>query len=202
VLEGVSPSDPLPNQGARTEAGTRAVESPGLCWGRLLKPDSPIPTSSAKPRRRRRSSTAETSAWLGAETREIQPPQGGADAGPNVDELIGSRIRERRRALRLTQEDLATRVGVTPQQVHKYESGANRIAASMLFEIAAVLQAPISTFFEGAIAGGEARAKEHEQFAKEMRELALGFEDIGEARLRRLILRIIKAATEADKDGD
>ena len=126
---------------------------------------------------------------------------------PSVDEHIGSRIRARRRMLRQTQEELAGRVGVTAQQVHKYESGSNRVAASKLFEIATVLQAPISAFFDGIVAPDEDaqthdRARERLLLDKEMLELAMSFDDIEEARLRRVVLRIIKAATDAQKEQD
>jgi transcriptional regulator with XRE-family HTH domain len=133
-----------------------------------------------------------------------------APTPPNVDEHIGSRIRARRRMLRLTQDELATRIGVTAQQIHKYENGSNRVAASKLFEIATILTLPISAFFEGLVSphadgagvAAEARAKDRLLLDKEILELAMSFDDIEEARLRRVVLRIIKAAAEAQKDQD
>ena len=138
------------------------------------------------------------------------PPEDAPEAlarSASVDEHIGSRIRARRRMLRLTQDELATRIGVTAQQIHKYESGSNRVAASKLFEIATVLNLPISAFFDGLPApsgdgGAEARAKDRLLLDKEILELAMSFDDIEEARLRRVVLRIIKAAAEAQKDKD
>lgn len=133
------------------------------------------------------------------------PPSDGAAAPPdaNVDEHIGARIRARRRILGLTQDDLATRVGVTAQQVHKYESGANRVAASKLFEIASVLSLPISAFFDGLTnaatddADPAVKAANRLLLDKDVLELAMNFNDIGEERVRRMVLSIIKAATEA-----
>lgn len=73
-----------------------------------------------------------------------------------VDHHVGARIRERRTTLGLSQQQLARLIGVTYQQAHKYERGLNRISAGRLFEIAQVLDVPISYFFEGLGPGGEA----------------------------------------------
>lgn len=66
-----------------------------------------------------------------------------------VDVHVGERVRRRRRAMGISQEKLGDLVGVTFQQVQKYEKGANRVSASKLFEISNVLQVPISFFFDG-----------------------------------------------------
>lgn len=66
-----------------------------------------------------------------------------------VDVHVGGRVRLRRRFLGLSQTELATAVGVTFQQVQKYERGFNRVSASKLYEIARVLKVPLSYFFEG-----------------------------------------------------
>lgn len=67
----------------------------------------------------------------------------------NTDRHVGTRIRERRIMLGLTQQQLADLIGVTYQQAHKYERGINRVSAGRLFEIARVLTVPVSYFFEG-----------------------------------------------------
>jgi transcriptional regulator with XRE-family HTH domain len=67
----------------------------------------------------------------------------------SVDEYVGSKIRERRVALGLTQQQLANMIGVTYQQAHKYERGINRISAGRLYSIAKALNVPISFFYEG-----------------------------------------------------
>jgi transcriptional regulator with XRE-family HTH domain len=70
--------------------------------------------------------------------------------GPHpIDLHVGLRLRMRRKEMRITQERLAETLGLTFQQVQKYERGANRISASRLWEIARMLNAPISYFFEG-----------------------------------------------------
>jgi transcriptional regulator with XRE-family HTH domain len=69
---------------------------------------------------------------------------------PNdVDVHVGSRMRQRRKMLNVSQEKLADALGLTFQQVQKYERGFNRISASKLFDTARFLQAPITYFFEG-----------------------------------------------------
>jgi transcriptional regulator with XRE-family HTH domain len=77
---------------------------------------------------------------------------------PNpIDRHVGSRVRMRRMMLSMSQEKLGDALGLTFQQVQKYEKGANRIGASRLQNIAAILQVPVAFFFEGLPAqdGGE-----------------------------------------------
>ena len=62
---------------------------------------------------------------------------------------VGERIRERRAGLGLTQEDLGGTLQISYQQIQKYETGANRISAGRLFEIASALDVGISYFFDG-----------------------------------------------------
>jgi transcriptional regulator with XRE-family HTH domain len=64
-----------------------------------------------------------------------------------IDLHVGSRIRTRRIYLHMRQEELARQLGLTFQQVQKYESGANRVAASRLWEIAGILGMPVAYFF-------------------------------------------------------
>jgi transcriptional regulator with XRE-family HTH domain len=66
-----------------------------------------------------------------------------------IDFLVGQNIRIHRLDEGLTQTDLAKRIGVTFQQVQKYEEGRNRVGGSRLFKIADALELPLSTFFEG-----------------------------------------------------
>ena len=70
---------------------------------------------------------------------------------PNpIDVHVGSRVRLKRTMLGFSQEKLGENLGVTFQQVQKYEKGANRIGASRLQQISSILQTPVSFFFEGA----------------------------------------------------
>lgn len=68
-----------------------------------------------------------------------------------IDHHIGRRVRDRRVFMQLTQEKLAEHLGISFQQLQKYEIGENRISAARLFEIAVALQAEVSWFFDGFI---------------------------------------------------
>jgi transcriptional regulator with XRE-family HTH domain len=67
----------------------------------------------------------------------------------HVDVHVGKRIRHRRWLLGMTQQQLAEQVGIKFQQIQKYETGANRVSASRLWDIADSLGVPVSFFFEG-----------------------------------------------------
>src|SRR5215471_13435087 len=70
---------------------------------------------------------------------------------PNpIDKHVGSRVRMRRMMLAMSQEKLGAALGLTFQQVQKYEKGTNRIGASRLQQISQILQVPVEFFFEGA----------------------------------------------------
>ena len=74
-----------------------------------------------------------------------------AKKAPNpIDKHVGSRVRMRRMMLSMSQEKLGDALGLTFQQVQKYEKGTNRIGASRLQQISIILQVPVAFFFEGA----------------------------------------------------
>ncbi len=73
-----------------------------------------------------------------------------APRSPNpVDTHVGTRIRLRRQVMKMSQEKLGNALGVTFQQVQKYERGANRVGASRLWKMSQVLEVPVSFFYEG-----------------------------------------------------
>ena len=73
---------------------------------------------------------------------------------PNpVDKYVGSRVRMRRIMLGMSQEKLGEALGLTFQQVQKYEKGTNRVGASRIQQIAEILQVPVSFLFEGGPSG-------------------------------------------------
>lgn len=122
---------------------------------------------------------------------------------PNpVDLHVGGRIRMRRKLLGTSQEQLADALGLTFQQVQKYERGANRVSASKLYEIARTLQVPVAFFFDGLadpMSDGEASDDDGARIlaafvmTAEGLELAELFPRIGEARVRRQVLALVKA---------
>ena len=66
-----------------------------------------------------------------------------------VDVHVGQRVRQRRWMVGMTQQQLGDKVGIKFQQIQKYETGANRISASRMWDIAQVMGVPVSFFFEG-----------------------------------------------------
>jgi transcriptional regulator with XRE-family HTH domain len=110
----------------------------------------------------------------------------------------------RRRALGISQEKLADDLGLTFQQVQKYERGANRVSASKLYEIARSLSAPISFFFEGLgepgeIAGGDVSGMSDFLMTHEGVELAALFPKVRSPRLRRRLLDLVRAMAEEEE---
>ncbi len=86
------------------------------------------------------------------------------ESGPRpVDVHVGGRVKARRTLIGMSQEDLGKHVGLTFQQIQKYENGMNRIAASRLWQISLILGQPISWFFEGI---GERKRKGDDLLAK------------------------------------
>ncbi len=121
-----------------------------------------------------------------------------------VDNHVGSRVRMRRIMLGVTQEALAEALGVTFQQVQKYEKGKNRISASRLQHISQVLQVPVPFFFEGAPGGsdGDPGVPTYiNEFLATSDGVALtkAFMRIENARLRRLIVDLVQDCAELNE---
>jgi transcriptional regulator with XRE-family HTH domain len=129
---------------------------------------------------------------------------------PNpTDKHVGSRVRMRRMMLGMSQEKLGDALGLTFQQVQKYEKGTNRIGASRLQQISHILQVPVEFFFEGAPSlglqpsgMGEAPSPSYvADFLATSDGLALtkAFMRIKEPKLRR---RIVDLVQQIAGDGD
>jgi len=107
---------------------------------------------------------------------------------PNpVDVHVGSRVRMQRMLIGMSQEKLGEALGLTFQQVQKYEKGANRIGASRLYEIGAVLGVPIEYFFEGLENGSFQGLSTAEGI-----QLNSAFFSISDPKLRRRLLELIR----------
>jgi transcriptional regulator with XRE-family HTH domain len=128
-----------------------------------------------------------------------------AKKAPNpIDKHVGSRVRMRRMMLGMSQEKLGDALGLTFQQVQKYEKGTNRIGASRLQQISQILQVPVAFFFEGApnIPSGPGRDSLHEapspayvsDFLATSDGLALtkAFTKISDSKLRRRIVDLVE----------
>jgi transcriptional regulator with XRE-family HTH domain len=125
------------------------------------------------------------------------PPRYGRGTGVAhpIDIHVGKRIRMRRLFLGMNQQTLANQLGLTFQQVHKYESGANRISASRLAAIADILGAPISFFF--ADLGEMSRTPEEWECLEcpETIELVRLYYAIPDRRVRKQFLEMLKAVS-------
>lgn len=125
----------------------------------------------------------------------------------DIDLHVGKRLRRRRRLLGMTQQDLASQVGVRFQQIQKYECGANRITSSRLYDLSRALNVSVQYFFDGIIpADAPANvANDAEQLEgdilsqKETLELVRAYYRLSE-RPRRRLLELAKALqSEADE---
>ncbi|MEM7299642.1 MAG: helix-turn-helix domain-containing protein [Pseudomonadota bacterium] len=129
---------------------------------------------------------------------------------PNpIDVHVGSRVRLRRTMQGLSQEKLGDALGITFQQIQKYEKGANRIGASRMQQIANVLSVPVSFFFEDAPSGTDSTpAGMAEQnsttyvvdflSSSEGLQLNRAFVNIKDAKVRRKIVELVKTLAEEE----
>ncbi len=137
-----------------------------------------------------------------------------------VDVHVGRRIRERRMLMGLSQEQLARLLGVTFQQIQKYERGTNRVGASRLVELARILQVPLGWFFEGLeeapapaqpglaepgadftfdVPGGPPAGpapRRRTLDRREILELVRAYDRIGDAQVRRRVYELVRALAE------
>jgi transcriptional regulator with XRE-family HTH domain len=107
----------------------------------------------------------------------------------NIDAHVGGRLRDRRITLGMSKQALAETLGVTYQQLQKYEKGTNRLSASRLYQLAHVLNMPIPRFFEG-IDGGAAELQDsmrNPEILRFVREYHRIKGMVARARFRRLV---------------
>lgn len=127
-----------------------------------------------------------------------------SDRAPNpIDRHVGLRIRMRRKELGISQERLAESIGLTFQQVQKYERAANRVSASKLWEMSRALNTTIAYFYEGLSDTpepvGSNQPRETVQdflMTPEGLELASSFPRITHGRVRRKILDLVRVMSE------
>lgn len=142
----------------------------------------------------------------GPATRRRRPP-GVPDP---VDIHVGSRVRLRRTLLGLSQEKLGEAIGLTFQQVQKYERGANRIGASRMYDLSRVLSVPVSYFYEDMaddvknreIGAGVSPGQEPEKdplSRRETLELVRAYYKIGRPSVRKRIFELVKSVAKIDE---
>lgn len=120
-------------------------------------------------------------------------------APDHIDAYVGARIGLRRSALGLSQAALAQRIGVSFQQVQKYETGQNRISASRLHRVAVVLGTSVDMFFPAVdgVSPTEVDAFRALGATTEGRAVAAGFPRIADRGLRQALARIVTALAPA-----
>ena len=132
------------------------------------------------------------------------------EAAPNaVDVHVGGRVRLRRTLLGLSQSALGDALGLTFQQVQKYERGANRISASKLWRLSQVLEVPVSFFFDdiavdrdgravpSILSAGESGASEADVMTKrETLELTRAYYRVADPATRKALLDLFTAVSE------
>lgn len=144
--------------------------------------------------------------------------KGTPDGKPRpVDVHVGSRVRLRRTMLGMSQEKLGKAIGLTFQQVQKYERGANRIGASRLYELSKVLDVPVSFFFDDmspevvetagrpapALAEVEAEEFEYDPMVKrETLELVRAYYRIRDPKVRKRLFELAKALAKSGNSED
>ena len=131
----------------------------------------------------------------------------GAEGPHPVDRHVGLRIRMRRKELGVSQERLAEALGLTFQQVQKYERAANRVSASKLYEIARALNTSVAYFYEGLAVGDDLDPPatpnlDAQAFllTPEGAELAAIFPRVTRSRVRRKVVELVRALADAE-DG-
>ncbi len=117
-----------------------------------------------------------------------------------ADQHVGRKLRWRRQELKLSQQELADRLGVTFQQIQKYERGANRVSAGRLFDLAQALETRIMYFYDGldlvSAAARRGAAEDAAEFTgqidKEAVDLLIAFQKIPDPEARKTILAMVK----------
>ena len=125
-----------------------------------------------------------------------------------IDIQVGNRVRIRRMLIGMSQERLGDLLGLTFQQVQKYEKGVNRIGAGRLFEVSRILNVPVNFFYEGVseVTGqpGELDGAPVMDFVSsgEGMQLSLAFMKIKDAKVRKRVLDLVKSLAEEESQKE
>jgi transcriptional regulator with XRE-family HTH domain len=113
-----------------------------------------------------------------------------------VDVHVGKRIQLRRKSMVMSQTELGRRLGVSFQQVQKYESGVNRVSSSTLYEMAMTLEVPITFFFEGLDGLGNAEIDIGDAFDRHAMGLVKRLRNLHDPSQKRLIGEMLRAISK------
>lgn len=143
-------------------------------------------------------------------TKQTDKKKGRANS---IDEHVGQRLRQRRTIAGISQEKLADMVGVTFQQIQKYENGANRISASRLFQFSTLLEVPVDFFFDDSAKLALVGLSDNKQEGfdgpqgdvmqeKETLELIRVYYSIKNPKVRKDFLKLLKSMAESNDTAD
>ena len=121
-----------------------------------------------------------------------------------IDVQVGNRVRIRRMLIGMSQERLGDLLGLTFQQVQKYEKGVNRIGAGRLFEIARILGVPIDFFYDGVASSADTLASAAPPVMEfvssgEGLQLSLAFMKIKDPKVRKRVLDLVKSLADEEE---
>lgn len=121
----------------------------------------------------------------------------------DIDAYVGSRISLRRSAMGLSQTALARQLGISFQQVQKYETGTNRISASRLHRVAMILGTSVDSFFPAAEreAAGDGAILRQLTATADGRAIALDFPMIARSDVRKAVARVVAALAQREPEG-
>jgi len=118
-----------------------------------------------------------------------------------MDKLVGRNIRVHRLVRGLTQEGLGEKLGVTFQQIQKYEKGTNRVGSGRLYQIAALLEVPVTAFFEGGDSPAALRNSSPLDLLADPVSLRMvqAFAEIADLKTRRAVLALVESMNSIAK---
>ena len=126
-----------------------------------------------------------------------------AKKAPNpTDKHVGSRVRMRRMMLGMSQEKLGNNLGLTFQQVQKYEKGTNRVSCSRLYEISKILDVPVTFFFNASGEAGMEVAVAEQFDVPELKDgfrLMTAFRQIQSTAVRKNVIALVETVATASK---
>ena len=113
----------------------------------------------------------------------------------DIDRHVGERIRRRRVMLGLTQEQLGEALGISYQQIQRYETGANRVSAGRLFKISQILEINVAKLFDGL---GEAPEEDVTSGSRHVIELVRSFTKIKDEKIRGSVMALVRTLSDRE----
>jgi transcriptional regulator with XRE-family HTH domain len=124
------------------------------------------------------------------------------DDSPGIDTIVGARVRLLRERRKMSQTALGDRIGVSFQQVQKYERGTNRISASALYQIARALEVQPADFFEGIHSEENTQGDWSRIGDPQINELVSGFNRISSPKVRAKILELVALLAQQESSNE